>query len=385
MISFLSEIQLDLYNSFKEFVKENIKPFACEWDKSAEVPYKIIKKMGKTGYFGSFLPKEFGGQAWDIVTYGLLNEAFGNGMAALADLLTVQSMVSIILLKWGTEIQKSEWLEQLASGKIIGGFALTEPDTGSDIQSIETEFIDNENCYRLNGSKKWISYGQIADLFVVFGKFNGKPLACILPRKSDGLEIIPINNMMGYRSAKLAKLNFNNIEIPPENIIGKPGTALSLIATIGLQYGRISTACAALGLLRACYEESISYASERKVSGLPLGDKEIIRSFLAAMGTDLNAASLLCYSACRAEDEHLPEAFEKVLMAKYFSSKAAVKAASNAVQIKGAAGCNESDPVARYYRDAKILEIIEGTSQIHEIILGKLFLDKAHKEELLSA
>ncbi|HSD64481.1 MAG TPA: acyl-CoA dehydrogenase family protein [Ignavibacteriaceae bacterium] len=376
---------MELYNSFKGFVKENIKPFACEWDKSAEVPYKTIKKMGKAGYFGSFLPKEFGGQEWDIVTYGLLNEAVGNGMAALADLLTIQAMVSIILLKWGTETQKSEWLEQLASGKIIGGFALTEPDTGSDIQSIETEFIDDGNCFRLNGSKKWISYGQIADLFVVFGKINGKPLACILPRKSEGLEIIPINNMMGYRTAKLARLNFGDIRIPPENIIGKPGTALSLIAPVGLQYGRISTACAALGLLRACFEESISYASERKVSGLPLGDKEIIRSLLASMGTDLNAASLLCYSACRAEDEHLPEAFEKVLMAKYFSSKAAVKAASNAVQIKGAAGCNESDPVARYYRDAKIFEIIEGTSQIHESILGKLFLDKTHKEELLSA
>ena len=191
--------------------------------------------------------------------------------------------------------------------------------------------------------------------------------------------------MMGFKAAQLARLNFNDVRIPSESVIGKPGFALSMIAPIGLEYGRIGTSCSALGLLRACYEDSITYASERKVAGKPIGEIGMIRSILAEMGTDLSAASLLCYSACKSEDEHLPEAFEKVLIAKYFTSKAAVKAAAQAVQIKGAEGCNESDPVARYYRDAKILEIIEGTTQIHEKILGKTFLEKALKQELLSA
>ncbi len=385
MLSLLSETQLDLYNSFKNFVSENIKPYAPEWDNSCETPAEIIKKIGNAGYFGSFIPKEYGGQEWDIITYGLLNEAVGNGLSSLADLTTIQAMVSIILLKWGTQNQKSQWIKQLATGKIIGGFALTEPGIGSNIQGIETEFTPDVDCFRLNGSKKWISYGQIADIFIVFGKINDKALACILPAKSEGLEIIPINNMMGFKSAKLAQLNFNDIKIPAENIIGKPGFALSVIAPIGLQYGRIATACSALGLLRACYEESVFYASERKAHGKPIGEKGMIKSILATMGTDLEAASLLCYSACKAENEHLPEAYEKVLMAKYFSSKAVVKAASDAVQIKGALGCNESDPAARYYRDARIFEIIEGTSQIHEEMLGKSFLNKARKEELLSA
>jgi alkylation response protein AidB-like acyl-CoA dehydrogenase len=384
MLSLLSEIQLELYNSFKDFVKVNIKPSASEWDKSAEVPQEIIDKMSRKGYLGSFIPKEYGGQGWDIITFGLLNEAIGNRMAALADLITVQAMVSAVLLKWGTESQKSFWLEQLASGKITAGFALTEPETGSDIQSIKSKFTRDGKCYSLNGSKKWISYGQTADIFLVFGKVNDQPLACLLPRESAGLEVISINNLMGFRAAKLAQLNFNDIKIPPENVIGNPGFGLSIIAPTGLHYGRISTACSALGLLRACFEESISYSSGRKISGKPIGEKGMIKSMLAEMGTDLQAASLLCYSACKAENEHQADAIEKVLMAKYFTSKAAVKAAANTIQIKGAAGCIESDPAERYYRDARIFEIIEGTTQIHEELLGKAFLDKAYNTRLLN-
>jgi glutaryl-CoA dehydrogenase (non-decarboxylating) len=381
MIRLLTEKQSELYNSFKQFIKENVRPFAAEWDRNEEIPQELINKMGNLGYHGSFVPKEYGGHGWDIVTFGLLNEAVGNGTAALTDLLTIQAMVSITLLKWGTQQQKSEWLEKLAKGKIIGAFALTEPNAGSDTQGLETKFFADGENFRLKGNKRWISYGQAADLFLIFGKLEDKSLACLLPKNSPGLEIKPINNMLGFKAAKMAQLNFNDIQIPAKNIVGKPGFALSMIAPIGLQYGRISTSCSALGLLRACYEASISYASQRTVSGKPIGDQGMIRTLLAGMGTDLQAASLLCYSACKAEDEHLPEAFEKVLMAKYFASKAASKAASDAVQIRGASGCNESSPVARYYRDAKIMEIIEGTTQIHERILGKSFLDKAQRDE----
>jgi alkylation response protein AidB-like acyl-CoA dehydrogenase len=149
------------------------------------------------------------------------------------------------------------------------------------------------------------------------------------------------------------------------------------VAPVGLHYGRISTACSALGLLRGCFEESIAHAAMRKIGDKSVGDIGMIRSFIARMGTDLEAGSLLCHHACRAEDEHLPEVFEKTLMAKYFTSRAAVRAASDAVQIRGASGCHGSSPVSRYYRDAKIMEIIEGTTQIHEHILGKIFVDQA--------
>jgi alkylation response protein AidB-like acyl-CoA dehydrogenase len=182
---------------------------------------------------------------------------------------------------------------------------------------------------------------------------------------------------MGFRAAGLAQLYFDDVEVPLENMVGKPGFALSHVAPVGLQYGRISTAWSGLGLLRGCFEESVGYAATRKIGSNTVGDIGMIRSLIARMGTDLEAGRLLCHNACRAEDDHLPEVFEKTLMAKYFTSRAAVRAASDAVQIRGAAGCHGSSPVSRYYRDAKIMEIIEGTTQIHEDMLGKIFVDQA--------
>ncbi len=379
MISFLNEDQKTRYKEFKEFVAFNIEPSADQWDRDEKIPDSVISLLAKSGYLGSIIPIEYGGKGWDVITFGLLNEAIGRGTSALTDLLTIQAMVSMTLLKWGTDEQRKKWVPLMAKGEIIGAYALTEPGVGSAIQSIETSFRQKGDAFILNGSKKWISYGQAAGLFLVFGKLEDKPLACLVPKGADGLEIKPIKDMMGFKAARLAQIRFNEVEVPSANIVGKPGVALSYIAPIGLQYGRISTACSALGLLRGCFEESIAYAATRNIINRTVGNIGMIRSLIARMGTDLQAAGLLCYSACRAEDEHLPEAFEKTLMAKYFASRAVVKASSDAVQIRGASGCHGSTPVSRYYRDAKIMEIIEGTTQVHEHLLPKDFVDKAPK------
>lgn len=377
MIGFLSDEQRKRYVEFKSFVSLNIEAFADKWDRDQEIPDPTIKLLAESGYLGSIIPEEYGGKGWDFVTFGLLNEAIGRGLSSLTDLLTIQAMVSMTLIKWGTEEQRRRWLPKLANGDIIGAYALTETGCGSAIQSIETTFKKNSDKYILNGTKKWISYGQSAGVYLVFGKVDGKALACLVPRDSDGLTIKPIKNMMGFRAARLAQVSFEEVEVDSKDIIGKPGFALSYVAPIGLQYGRISTACSALGLLRACFEETISYASTRKIVDRDVGSIGMIRSLITRMGTDLHAASYLCYGACRAEDEHSPDAFEKALMAKYFSSRAAVRGASDAVQIRGASGTHGASPVARYYRDAKIMEIIEGTTQVHEQLLGKLFVDKS--------
>jgi len=323
------------------------------------------------------LPPEYDGQGWDVVTFGLLNEALGRGSPALTDVLTVQTMVSMALLKWGTAEQKRKWLPPLAKGEMIAAFALTEPGAGSDLQSLATEFTRNANGFILNGAKRWISCAQFAAVFLVFGKLEQLPVACLVPRQSPGLRVEPITDLMGFRAAGLAQLHFENVEVPSVNLVGKPGFALSHVAPVGLHYGRISTACSALGLLRGCFEESIAHAARRKIGDERVGDLGMIRSLIARMGTDLEAGRLLCHSACSAEDEHLPEVFEKTLMAKYFTSRAAVRAASDAVQIRGASGCHASAPVSRYYREAKIMEIIEGTTQIHEDMLGKIFVYQA--------
>jgi len=377
MISLLTNEQKKRYEEFKEFIKAYVEPYAAKWDYNQEMPDDFLSLLGSRGYLGSNIPVEFGGKGWDFVTFGLLNEAVGRGISSLTDLLTIQAMVSSSLLKWGSSEQKGKWLKPLAKGEIIGAFSLTEPNVGSAIQSLETKINKRGDKYILNGRKKWTSYGQKAGLFLVFGKDEDKSVACLLSKDTPGLQISPIKNMMGFRAAHMAQLKFNDIEIPESDIVGKPGFALSHVASIGLHYGRISTSCSALGLLRACFEESVIYSSQRKIGSKFVGDEGMIRTLIARMGTDLHAGSLLCYSACKAEDEHTPDVYEKVQMAKYFTSKAVVKAASDAVQIQGANGCHESSNVARYYRDSKIMEIIEGTTQIHERMLGKTFVEKA--------
>jgi alkylation response protein AidB-like acyl-CoA dehydrogenase len=364
---------------FRNFVALNVEPFAEAWDREQRIPDLVLSMLAKSGYLGASLPRDYAGQGWDIVTFGLLNEAFGKASCSLTGVLTVQAMVSMALLKWGTAEQKRRWLIPLAKGEMIGAFALTEPGAGTAIQSLKTEFTrsSNSDSLILNGSKKWISCAQIAGVFLVFGKLKQLDVACLVPGGTPGLKIEPIYDLMGFRSAGLAQLTFTDVEVPSANIVGKPGFALSHVATVGLQYGRMSTACSGLGLLRGCFEESIAYAAVRKIAEKTVGELGMIQSLIARMGTDLEAGNFLCYNACRSDDDHVPETFEKALTAKYFTSRAAVRAASDAVQIRGASGCHDSSPVSRYYRDAKIMEIIEGTTQIHEHLLGKIFIDQA--------
>lgn len=361
-------------DEFEDFVRRQVAPFASQWDQDQRIPDSAISALAQAGYLGGLLPLDYGGQGWDAVCFGLLNEVLGQGSSSLTGVVTVQTMVTMALLKWGTPEQKRHWLPALASGELIGGFALTEPGTGSDLKSITTSFTQTASGYVLNGSKKWISCGQFADVFLVFGKLGEHSMACLLPRETPGLRVQPITDMLGFRSAGLAQLFFDDVPVPASNVVGKPGFALSHVAPLGLHYGRLSTACSALGLVNGCFEESIKYASMRQLGNKIVGDRGMIRSLIARMGTDLEATRLLCHSACRAVDQRLPEAIEKMLMAKYAASTAAVRAATDAVQIRGASGCHESSCVARYYRDSKIMEIIEGTTQVHADILGRMFV-----------
>jgi alkylation response protein AidB-like acyl-CoA dehydrogenase len=375
----ITEEQGSRYTAFKRFVATNVTPRAAVWEREQKLPGDVITSMGKAGYLGANLPARYGGQGWDVVTFGLLNEAFGQASSSLTGLLTVQSMVSMAVLKWGSDSQKEMWLPSLAKGEIIAAIALTEPGGGSDLQGMTTTYTRRtaSGPLTLNGSKHWISCAQQAGVYLVYGKVDGLPLACLVPRQSAGLTVEPISEMMGFRAAGQAKITFNDVEVPASNIVGRPGFALSHVAPVSLQYGRISTACSALGLMRGCFEASITHAANRRVGQRSVGDFGMIRSLIAGMGTDLAAAGALCHAACRAEDERTPEAFEKALMAKYFTSLAAVRAASNAVQIRGASGCHESSATARYYQGAKIMELIEGTTQIHEDLLGKIFVQQA--------
>lgn len=375
----LTEEQQAKRAEFRDFVASHVEPKAAAWEREQGIPSDILALIARKGYLGATLPREFGGQGWDVVTFGLLNEAFGRGSSSLTSYFTVQSMVSMALLKWGTREQKSAWLPRLASGEVVGSFAMTEPGVGSDLKGMTTEFTrrPGTDILVLNGRKRWITCAQVAGVFLVFGKMGAESVACLMPRDTPGLTVQPIRELIGFRAAGLAELTFDNVELPVSSIVGKPGFALSHVVPVGLQYGRISTACSALGIIRGCFEESVSYATERKIGAQTLGELGMMRTLIARMGTDLEAGNFLCHSACRSEDERAPEAFETALTAKYFTSQACVRAAGDAVQLRGAVGCHESSATARYYNGAKIMEIIEGTTQIHEYLLGKIYLGQA--------
>jgi alkylation response protein AidB-like acyl-CoA dehydrogenase len=287
-------------------------------------------------------------------------------------------MVAMPLAKWGTPDQQKRFLEPMARGDLIASFALTEPKVGSDMQSIETTFTPRGDIYLLNGTKKWITYSGISDIFLVFGKTDeGKPLACIIRSNAPGVKVTRLEDMLGFRAAYVSRIEFNDCEIRQEDVVGKPGLALSYVAPYGLHYGRMSTAWSSAGLLRACLETSAAYATERRASDSLLIDFGMIRQIITDMGVELEAAQQLCLSASMADDAHSPKAMEKTLIAKYYASRAAVRAAADTIQVMGAAGCIEENPAARYYRNAKIMEIIEGTNQVLQRVLGKSFSRRA--------
>ncbi len=375
----LDDAQQSRYAEFKEFVRSNVEPFAADWEREQTLSKSVLSQLAATGWLGATLPVQYGGKGWDAVTFGLLNEAFGRGSPSVTSVLTVQAMHAMPIVRWGTKEQKAKWLPRLASGELLAAIALTEPGVGSALHNLTTNYSRDAGAgsLRLNGVKRWITCAQIADVFLVFGKVEEQPIACIVPRESPGLTVEPIRELMGFRAAGLGMITFRDVEVPVANIVGKAGFGFSHVAPVGLHWGRISTACHALGMLRGCVEESVAYAASRKIGDQPIGEFGMIRTLIARMATDLQAATLVCMNACRSEDDHAAEAFEDAFTAKYFASRAAVSAASDAVQIKGAAGVHESSPTSMYYRSSKITEIIEGTTQIHEDLLGKAILGRS--------
>ncbi|WP_414529162.1 acyl-CoA dehydrogenase family protein [Nodularia chucula] len=366
----LTAQQKNAQTEFRAFVNEEIVPQANHYDQKEYTPHKLIEKLANQGYLGAILPQEFGGKSIDIITYGLLNEEIGRGCSSLRSLLTVHNMVAYALCKWGNKSQKEYWLPKLASGEVIAAFALSEPHVGSDAKSIETTATLSDNSYILNGQKKWITYGQIADVFLVFAQCAGKPSAFLVEKNSPGLLIKPISGMLGVRASMLAELHFQDCIIPQENLVGKLGFGFSYVASSALDYGRYSVAWGSVGIAQACLEACLQYTSQRKQFGVALKEHQLIRQMITEMIANLKAARLLCYQAGYLKQIGDPTSIIETSIAKYFASTTATKIANDAVQIHGANGCTSEYSVARYLRDAKIMEIIEGSTQIQQITIA---------------
>ncbi|NEO98543.1 MAG: acyl-CoA dehydrogenase [Symploca sp. SIO2E9] len=357
--------------AFKTFVDQEIIPYADQYDQEEQTPIKLIEKLAQEKYLGALLPKDIGGTGMDMITYGLLNEEIGRGCSSLRSLLTVHNMVAQALLKWGSKFQKEYWLPKLASGEVIAAFALSEPNIGSDAKSIETTATVSGDSYILNGQKKWITYGQIADVFLVFAQHDNKPSAFLVEKNSPGLSVKPIFGMLGVKASMLAELHLNECRIPLENLVCRQGFGFSHVASSALDYGRYSVAWGCVGIAQASLEASLQYTNQRQQFGVYLKEHQLIRQMITEMIANVKAARLLCYQAGYLKDIGDPKSIMETSIAKYFASTIATKVANDAVQVHGANGCSSEYPVQRYWRDAKIMEIIEGSTQIQQITIAE--------------
>lgn len=366
----LTSQQLAKQTEFRTFTDTWILPYADQYHREERTPADIIERIAQQGYLGAIISSEWGGGSMDMISYGLLLAEVGRGCSSLRSLLTVQSMVASALLKWGNKTQREYWLPRMASGESIAAFGLSEINVGSDAKNVETTAVVQGNNYVLNGQKSWITYGQIADVFLIFAQLDGQPVAFLVERNRPGVSIHPITGLLGVKASMLAEIHLSCCTIPQENLIGRVGFGFSHVAATALHIGRYSVAWGCVGIAQACLEASVSYAATRKQFGVFLQEHQLVRRLITQMLTNTQAARLLCYRAGYLQDSADPNSIPETSLAKYFASTIAVQAANDAIQIHGAHGCSSASPVQRYLGDAKVMEIIEGSTQIQEITLA---------------
>lgn len=357
--------------TFRTFAREEIAPYAQQYDDEQRTPSEVITKFAQQGYLGAIIPAEYNGTPMDMITFGLLNEELGRVCSSTRSLITVHSMVAYALLRWGNQEQKQHWLPKLATGECIAAFALSEPNVGSDAKSVETVATLTEGGYILQGHKKWITFGQVANVFLIFAHCNGKVSAFLVERDFPGFTTSPITGLLGMRAAMLAELYLDEVFVPKENLVGGIGFGLASVATASLDIGRYTVAWGGVGLAQGCLDASLQYTSQRKQFGVLLKEHQLIQQMISNMIVHTQAARLLCYQAGYSKDMGNPETVMETWMAKYFVSEIAIQIASDAVQIHGANGCTTAYVIQRFFRDAKIMEIIEGSTQMQQVLISR--------------
>lgn len=367
----LSDAQREARLRFRRFAQEHVAPHAGAWDREERVPPELIDRLRENGYLGSPLPAEAGGGGLDAVTYGLLTEELARACSSVRSLLTVHDMVALAVRRWGGPELKAKVAPAAARGELLCALALSEPEAGSDAAGVQTEARASGGGYVLRGRKKWITYGQVADLFLTLTRCEGKLTAFLVPADAEGFSRRPLRGIVGTRASLLAELEFDECFVPASHLVGRVGFGLSHVVGSALDHGRYSVAWGAVGIAQACLDACLDYTSSRRQFGVEISQHQLVQRKLTDMITDTRAARLLCYRAGYTRQIGDPGAASETLVAKYFASKAAVRAANNAVQLHGANGLTEDYPVARYLRDARVTEIIEGSTQIQQVTIAR--------------
>lgn len=374
----LTEEQKMLREMVSKFAKERIAPVASENERNHRFPWDIIREAGELGLMGIAYPQEYGGAGMDFVSYFLAIEEISRWCASTGVIISAHSsLVCDPIYRFGTEEQKRKYLPDLLTGKKIGSFSLTEAQAGSDAGNTKTTAVKVGNKWILNGSKLFATNGAEADIFVLIastdpGKKTRGVSAFIVEKDMPGYRIGKIERKLGIRATSTAEIILENVEVPEENLLGELNQGFK-VAMVTLDGGRLGIAAQALGIARACIEDSVKYAKERVQFDQPIANFQAIQWMLADMWMEYNAAWLLTWRASWMKDRGMPYSVEAA-MAKLKASELAVEAARKAVQIHGGYGYTEDFNVERYYRDAKITEIYEGTSEIQRLIISRHLL-----------
>ncbi len=365
------KIQAAIVEEAEAFVNDEIRPYVNEFEEKGGIPRELISKMAAKGYLAAPFPKQYGGLELDPVYYGLFTEAFGKGCVATRSLLTVHSsLVGETILRLGTADQKNKWLPLMARGEAIGAFGLSEPDIGSDAKGIKTTWHEEDDCYVINGAKKWITFGHLADVFIIIAANNGRSTAFLVERSFQGLETKRIEGLMVARATYLAEIYLNNVRVPKENVIGKLNFGFEYVVSTALDFGRYSIAWAGVGLAQEALEAMVTYSRNRSQFDQKLRNFQLIRGMIGDAVTKIHAARALCLRAGQLRRDKDPESIIETTTSKYFTSKVAVEVANDALQVHGANGFTNQYPVERLYREAKVLEVIEGSSQMQQEIIS---------------
>ena len=364
----------------REFAQREIAPVAAEYDESGKFPFETIMKMGEMGFMGIEVPEEYGGAGMDTLAYVLALEEICKADAAHGIIMSVNnSLYCYGIQKFGSEFQKQQFLRPVASGKSIGAYSLTEPMAGSDAGSLRCQAVRDGDHYILNGRKSWVTSGPVAEYIVVFTmtapqeKHRGIT-AFIVPKGLPGFSVGKTEPKLGIRASATSEILFEDCRVPAENRLGEEGEGFKIAMTV-LDVGRIGVATQALGISGAAYEASVNYAKEREAFGKRIGEFQGISFKLADMKTKLEASRLLVYNAAMAK-EHSKKTGERFSLeasiAKLFSSEASMFITHAAVQIHAGIGYSKELPIERYFRDAKITEIYEGTSEIQRLVIARM-------------
>jgi alkylation response protein AidB-like acyl-CoA dehydrogenase len=382
MLFDISDEQQLIIDTVRKFVDEEVAPVASDLDHKDEYPHALVERVKELGLFGTTIPEEYGGIGLNYLTYAMICEELARGWISMPGLINSHLMMAYIVRQFGTEAQKRKWLPRFASGESRGGLALSESEAGTDVQAIRTTATRDGDHYVINGAKMWITNARYGNTFALLAKtdsstekaYQGMSMF-VIEKGGAGFTVSRDIQKLGYKGIKTCELVFEDFRVPADNLVGdKEGAGFKYVMS-ALETGRINVAARGVGVVRACFEASIRYAQHRKTFGKPIGEHQLIQEKLADMATNLEAARLLTYSAARAKDNGARVDLEAG-MAKLFASEAAMSAALEAMRIHGGVGYTLEFPIERYFRDAPLLIIGEGTNEIQKTVIARQLMKK---------